>query len=237
MSIKTLKTPLKMLLSFLSKYRASLGLTVLATAMLLFRIAVLTEQQCADWLNYPSCPRLRFVFLLWNAFLAWLPLFFLELGLSVRFKGLLLWGMLLLAILFFPNAPYLITDLIHLRPVYGVPLWYDALLLFTFAYLGLSLAQQALSLFHQLLSLHLPKLRVQVVLFSIVFLSGVGIYLGRVLRWNSWDALLSPQGPVWDGLLLLLNPVQHLEAWLMIFLFSLLLACSYWVTKPVMINK
>lgn len=218
-----------MLLSLLYQQRALLTLTGLSTAILLFRIYGLSEAPCADWMAFPFCPKLRLGFLLWNAFLAWVPVVVLALPAARHRHSLIRWTVLGIAILFFPNAPYLITDLIHLRAQAGVPLWYDALLLFSFAYLGLLLALYALTQIREILKQTQSRLIVEGVTVLLFLLSGLGVYLGRVLRWNSWDAFFQPQGPVRDTLRLLQHPLQHKEAWLMIILFSLLLACVYWV--------
>src|SRR5581483_11323407 len=79
--------------------------------------------------------------LVWNLFLAWLP----ALGafaaynlnhLPTRLRWLPILGFSVLWLLFLPNAPYLITDIIHLKPHPGVPLWYDLITLVTFAWTG-----------------------------------------------------------------------------------------------------
>ena len=81
-------------------------------------------------------------FLLWNLVLAWMPLALAwMLWLSVDKLNLPILGLGLLPawFLFFPNAPYIMTDLIHLKIRDDVPLWYDAALLFSFAWNGLIL--------------------------------------------------------------------------------------------------
>ncbi len=216
-----------MLLSFFRKYQALLAFSALSTGMLLFRIFYLVESSCDPW-DFYACPKLRFIFLIWNTFLAWIPIVLMELIENDDGK-LRAWSLFALATLFFPNAPYLITDLIHLRVQLDIPLWFDALLLFSFAYLGTVLALRALRLMHTFLSSRYPSRHTHATMGVILFLSGIGIYLGRVLRWNSWDAFVQPYGLVMDAFALIRYPFQHMEAWLMIVLFSALLACAYWV--------
>lgn len=216
-----------MLLSFIRKYQALLALSALSIAMLLFRIFYLVESSCNPWDIY-VCPKLRFLFLVWNAILAWIPIALLEFMAESNSK-IRSWGLFILAILFFPNAPYLVTDLIHLRSQAGIPLWYDALLLFSFAYLGVTLAIRALRLMQAFMFSRFASKQAWFGMALILFLSGIGIYLGRVLRWNSWDAIFEPHHLILDALALLWSPLQHLEAWLMILLYSTLLACVYWV--------
>jgi len=60
-------------------------------------------------------------------------------------------------------------------------------------------------------------------------LSGMGIYLGRVLRWNSWDVFLYPRAILVDAAHLLIHPFSHLSAIGMMGLFAGLLFVSYWM--------
>ncbi len=219
-----------MLLQLLKKYRALIALTLLAVGMWILRVQVITPVECNGGFNFPFCRKYLFLFLLWNAYLAWIPVILLELPLARSKYSLIRWSTIGLAILFFPNAPYLVTDLIHLRPRTGVPLWYDALLLFSFAYLGLKLALHALRQIRQILQ-DKPIWIVEAITVTMLSLSGFGIYLGRVLRWNSWEAVLSPKDILTDILALFTAPSNHQEAWLMIVLFSGMLACVYWLQQ------
>jgi len=133
-------------------------------------------------------------FLVWNLFLAWLPLLFAFLA-EAAWRARLAWlaascGVLWL--LFLPNAPYILTDLLHLTPAPPVPLWYDVLLLVTFAWTGLLLGFVSLLLIHRGVERSFSRrLGWFVALVSLV-LSGFGIYLGRFVRWNSWDVFTQP---------------------------------------------
>lgn len=120
------------------------------------------------------------------------------------------------------------TDLIHLRVRAGIPLWFDALLLFVFAYLGLWLGMRALEGVRTYLRQQYSCLWSNLFTALALTLSGLGIYLGRVLRWNSWDAFFHPKGPVLDTLALFLSPGKHLDAWLMIIVFTLVFSGFYW---------
>jgi uncharacterized membrane protein len=132
-----------------------------------------------------------FPYLLWNLFLAWVPWL---LGLVVaRTKSR--WALIAAAVpwlLFFPNAPYLVTDLLHLRPQPPVPEWFDALLFGLFAITGCALAWTSLAVVRVRIARDLSAVRAELTLFAVALLSGFGVYLGRFERWNSWDVVGRP---------------------------------------------
>ncbi len=137
-----------------------------------------------------------FAFLSWNLFLAWIPL-----ALAMLLPGALAGGrgrralavpLLALWLLFLPNAPYLVTDLIHLdgRPA-GSP-WIDLVMFPAFAATGLLIGVLALHLVHVEVARERGPRTAWTVTGACIALSGIGMYLGRVLVWNSWDVLTSP---------------------------------------------
>ena len=138
---------------------------------------------------------LDFRFLVWNLILAWIPLL-LSLGVydAYRRGRSLLWlsPMLALWLLFLPNAPYIVTDFVHLSASSRAPLWFDGVELSAFAWTGMLLGFVSLYLVHAVLRFRYgAPLGWSAVLF-VLALSGVGVYLGRVKRWNSWDLLTQP---------------------------------------------
>ncbi len=168
---------------------------------------------------------LKGFFLVWNLFLAWIP-FIVAFVLRQNTKEISVrWLLPILAawLLFLPNAPYIITDLVHLRPRDGVPLWFDATLIFLFAFHGLLLGIISTLFVHEVVEKHLSPFKVWAFLSGCFVLSGYGIYLGRFLRWNSWDILVHPIGLLRESLLKLTSPV----AILVTGIFSLLLFFSY----------
>ena len=137
-----------------------------------------------------------FVMLTWNLFLAWFPL-----GVVLVLRDLrkaqfqsrwLLWGGLAIWLAFLPNAPYIITDLFHIRYVDQPLLWFDTMTLFVFALTGLLVGLYSVLIVHRMLRPIVGNLLIWVLLMGSQILSGFGIYLGRVGRWNSWDVLASP---------------------------------------------
>lgn len=140
-----------------------------------------------------------FFFLHWNLFLAWVP-YVLALtlaGLSrVGAPGWTLSAAGVVWLLFLPNAPYILTDFIHLGAVPGAPMWFDALLIGSFAATGLLLGLASLLLVHGVVAARLGSFAGWVLAIGSLALSSIGIYLGRFPRFNSWDVLTNPQGLV-----------------------------------------
>ncbi len=163
--------------------------TLLLLAALLFTSAL----AAAIWfVRFVYSDSIAFVFLLWNLFLAWLPVMFALLARrSVASKlGRWLWGGLWL--LFFPNAPYLLTDLLHLGQMGRVPLWYDLIMLLTFALAGLFLGFASLFWLQELVANTWNRLTGWLFVVTVLGLSSFGVYIGRFLRWNSWDVFFNP---------------------------------------------
>lgn len=132
-----------------------------------------------------------FLFLFWNLGLAWLPVVLGEAVIFARSGPLR--GMTALAwLLAYPNGPYLATDLVHLR-VRGEAVWWgDVALLGFFAGLGGLLACLSLFRIHGWLRQRLPGWAGWCAVAGICLLSGLGMYLGRFLRWSSWDVFREP---------------------------------------------
>ena len=135
--------------------------------------------------------------LFWNLFLAWIP-FVLALVLYDRARrGSRSVALLVPAVLwlvFLPNAPYLVTEFGLLRLVDGMPVWFDVAMLTTFAWTGLLLGFVSVYLVQQVAARSLGTTSGWLTAACALGLSGVGIYLGRYLRLNSWDLLLQPHG-------------------------------------------
>lgn len=93
---------------------------------------------------------------------------------------------------FFPNAPYIVTDFIHLKQKIGIPIWYDIVLILSFTWSGLLLAYLSLRDFHHYFLLFYSKKKVWSYIIIYNFIVGYGIYLGRFERVNSWDLFTHP---------------------------------------------
>jgi len=132
-------------------------------------------------------------FLIWNLTLAWVP-FVLAVAAYARARqrvDVLVWVLLVPWLLFFPNAPYLLTDFIHLDEG-PAPLWYDALMLSAFAWTGLMLGFGSLYLVQTILRRAVGDSIAWAGVLGALALASLGVFIGRFIRFNSWDALLHP---------------------------------------------
>lgn len=173
-----------------------------------------------------------FIFLIWNLFLAWLPFI-----ISSSFKRVLKiekWKQLFVFavwLLFFPNALYIVTDLIHLNLETTIPKWFDAILLFTCCITGLMMAFVSLIRVEKYLSYHFSSRAVSVQIIFILFLASFGVYLGRFLRWNSWDIVSNPYGLALSIMQRFIFPLQHLQTWGITILLTILFYLLYLAIK------
>jgi uncharacterized membrane protein len=133
-------------------------------------------------------------FLAWNLFLAWIPLLLAAAVVTTWKAGgrITTAPLLVFWLLFFPNAPYVVTDFVHLGRIGGMPDWFDALLLGTFAATSLAIAFVSLHLIQNLLRDISGSIWSWAGALAAIALAGVGIYLGRVYQLNSWD-IVQPQ--------------------------------------------
>jgi len=140
---------------------------------------------------------LDYAFLVWNIFLAWIPLGLAHTATAFAWKrkyimlsvpfATILW------LLFFPNAPYILTDLQHLgNPKPGIPVWFDVLLIIWFAWTGLLLGMVSLFLMQDIVRREFGRAAGWLFVFAVGILGSLGIYIGRFLHWNSWDLLFNP---------------------------------------------
>lgn len=133
---------------------------------------------------------------------------------------------LLLWLLFYPNALYLITDFIYLKQQLGVPLWFDILLFFSYAWTGLILGLASLRLIQVVVDKNFGKLTGWLFAIIAIILGSLGIYIGRYLRWNSWDVIKKPQLLI-ELLDTLSSPPQCKEIYTMTLFFSVFFLLAY----------
>lgn len=168
----------------------------------------------------------------WNLTLAWVP-FGLALVVYERARAGLLtraWvGVGVLWLLFLPNAPYIVTDLKHVGSGDGVPVLYDVLLLSAAAWTGLLLGLTSLFLMHAVARRVVGAANAWALVVGAIALSSFGIYLGRVLRWNSWDVFVRP-GPLLSAIANgVLHPLSHPRPVALTILLTSFLLVSYLV--------
>jgi uncharacterized membrane protein len=173
-----------------------------------------------------------FFFLIWNLFLAWLPYwialildFFTRLKKTPSLFSLI--SLVFLWLLFFPNAPYIVTDLLHLRDRHVVPHWYDLMLIVSFAWTGLILGYCSLFEVQRFLEQRFKSWFVWIVTIGAIWLGGFGVYMGRFQRWNSWDAFTHPFAVARQQAHILKNPLEYLDTLGMAVVLSGFLMIGY----------
>lgn len=199
------------------------------TASVLFSVAMIMVR-----ILYTG--RYTFLFLVWNLFLAYLP-YLLTNWLQQRpglirnkWKFMALFGVWLL---FIPNSFYIITDLFHLANYYTIPVWFDLALILSFAWNGLLLGILSVRQMEKMVQWWLPANSGWLFIYPIMWLNAFGMYIGRYLRFNSWDVVTNPFQLLADISSLLLHPVQNKFAWSMVCCFSILMTLIYGTLKKI----
>jgi uncharacterized membrane protein len=172
-----------------------------------------------------------FLFLNWNLFLAFVPwalTTFAIIRSKIRKSNIMIAILLISWLLFFPNAPYILTDLFHLRLRSPIPVWFDLVLILSFAWTGLLFGFFSLWNIEQVLSSHVKQVWVKIISVALLFLGSFGIYLGRYLRWNSWDILSDPFKLMYDIGDRFINPFIHPRTWGITIFMGLFLNMLYW---------
>lgn len=175
-----------------------------------------------------------FAFLIWNLFLAavpWIISTFFILFPKIQKKKLILIPGLGLWLMFFPNSPYILTDLFHLRLNLSMPIWFDLVLILSFAWAGLMFGFKSLLDIEKILSQYFKKHTIFIFTALILFLSAFGIYLGRFLRWNSWDIIQEPVNLIYDVADKFVNPFNHPRTWGVTILLGVFLNLAFWSFK------
>ncbi len=175
----------------------------------------------------------NYVFLFWNLLLALIPVAISNWALQNdnwqkwKIIKLLIFGTWLI---FLPNAPYVITDFFHLSKRPPIPLYFDTILLFMCAFTGIVFYIIAVKQM-EILWRRYYKFNIIWFYFSAFCLTSFGIYLGRYLRFNSWELLTNPLSLFYEILHRLVYPLQHPKTWGVTMLFSILLLLVYKLTE------
>jgi uncharacterized membrane protein len=173
----------------------------------------------------------NFMFLNWNLFLAFIPYALSSIAIikpKLKQNKLMIISLLTAWLLFFPNAPYILTDLFHLRMKTAMPIWFDLILILSFAWTGLLFGFLSLWDLEQVLKKKLNKTWISINSISLLFIGSFGIYVGRYLRWNTWDIILEPYNLLFNIGHSLKNPLIHPKAWGMTIFMGIFLNIIYW---------
>ncbi len=174
---------------------------------------------------------INYIFYPWNLFLALVPLYFSGLLLkqnSFNYKSFLLLGLWLL---FIPNAPYLITDIFHFEERPPVPMWFDLVLVSSGAWNGILIFMISLYRIEKFLKLVCNSKIINSLIIILLLLCGYGIYIGRYMRYNSWDVVTKPVSILKTSTHHIHHPFQNLNVWLFTFLFASFLGIIYFTIK------
>ncbi len=152
-----------------------------------------------------------FMFLVWNLFLAWIP-YWLSMAMHHFSKKWIVVILLMTWLVFLPNAPYLVTDLLHVRFRPPVPYWYDTMMLFSFAWTGLFLGFLSLLDVQCFLEKKFGKKISDVLIWIAIILCAFGVYIGRCQRWNTWDIITHPYQLFCDIMQVVFHPIANLSS-------------------------
>lgn len=174
--------------------------------------------------------KVTYIFLAWNLFLAVIPFFLSLLIHTFVSAGAKRWVVFLASfiwLLFFPNALYIITDFVHLKSRHGIPLWYDSLLIFSFAWNGALCGFFSLRILHTEFESMVGRAFGWGFAAFALLVGSFGIYIGRFLRWNSWDIVNNPLPLVSDIITLVRNPADNPQSIAVTAFFFLFLFMAY----------
>jgi uncharacterized membrane protein len=176
----------------LHDHKYKVGVFVLLSAASLFCVILVAAR-----ITYSGT--VQYTNLVWNLFLAWIPFVLAYLAYMMSWRRKLLYLVIptfaFLWLIFFPNAPYILTDLQHLGQGRGnVPLWYDVVVLLWFSWTGMLLGIVSLNLMQEIIKRQMGRSAGWAFVVAVSALTGVGIYMGRFFRLNSWDILQDPGG-------------------------------------------
>lgn len=178
-----------------------------------------------------------YLFYPWNIFLGALPLFFSSRLLKKQAFGFKAFMLMCCWLLLLPNAPYLVTDIFHFEERPPVPYWYDLLIVVSGAWNGMLMFIISLMQTERFLKRLLNERWLNITMTALLFASGYGIYLGRYLRYNSWDVITKPVTIASSSFGHVVHPFQNIGLWLFTFLFSSFLSIVYFSVKYLPVGK
>ena len=177
---------------------------------------------------------LTYLFLVWNLFLAFIPYAitqWLSFDSRIKESRMKLAMVLLLWLLFIPNAFYIITDLFHLDKFDKAPKWFDLLLIFSFAWNGIIFGIVSTRKIEIVLENITGRRGSLFFVFIVMCLNAFGIYIGRYLRFNSWDIVTQPFSLFGEMFKVLFHPLQNKMEWGMIAVYAVFMTVLYITIK------
>lgn len=177
---------------------------------------------------------MRFLFLLWNLVLALIPYAISE-WLCTRIRIMeSRWKLAVVLVgwlLFIPNSFYILTDLFHLFDASNVPKWFDLLLIFSFAWNGLLLGLLSVRRIEQILQVISGRSVSLLFVFAVMWLNAFGVYIGRYLRYNTWDVVSRPFALMQELLGIIIHPLRFRMDWGMVFAYAIFMTVLYETIK------
>jgi len=182
---------------------------------------------------------LTYLFLVWNLFLAFIPFAISEWLLTPerfarRKRKLVI--VLFVWLLFIPNSFYILTDLFHLDKFDSAPKWFDLLLIFSFAWNGIVLGIVSIRRTEVILESMNGRRFSLFIIFIVMWLNAFGIYIGRYLRFNSWDIIAQPFSLFKEMFEVLFHPLRNKMEWGMIAVYAVFMAVLYITIKKLAEN-
>lgn len=204
------------------QYVAALGVASLTSAMLYVYGALVNN----NW---------QFGYLLWNLFLAWLPLVLAVwlVQLLKKQPWISIWPLILTLgwLVFLPNSFYMISDYIHLQGIQRVDILFDTIMFSSFIFVGLAVGFTSVLLVHRELNRRLKPRPAGWLIGIVLALCSYAIFLGRYLRWNTWDVILNPASLLFDVSERFIHPSRHPQMLLTTLSFFILLSSLYLVIR------
>ena len=136
-------------------------------------------------------------------------------------------------LMFVPNAFYILTDLFHLPENNNTPRWFELLLIFSFAWNGLMAGILSVRRMEKIVQIIWGARHELIFLSPIMFLNALGIFIGRYLRYNSWDVITNPFRLMMDIIDLITHPIVYKDAWGMIIFYSIFITLVYMTMKRI----
>ncbi len=177
-----------------------------------------------------------YLFYPWNIFLATIPVFFSNLLKKENSINLKTVTFFICWLLFFPNAPYILTGVFHFEERLPVPPWFDLALVLSGAWTGMVLCIFSLMQIERWLQHFVASRYQNIVMVCIMILGGLGMYMGRYERYNTWDVITEPLSISSFLYTRVIHPFEHVHVWLFTIVFGVFTALIYFTIKAIQNN-